>query len=116
MSDGRHLFVFAAPYKVNDPEAMKRRDAHRPAHVQRLTSMWSDGTVQLGGPMLTADSNPAGPPAEQKPHGSFIIFRAESAAKVREIIEADLFYTQDIWVKDEIRINPILAAGPALKP
>lgn len=46
--------------------------------------------------MLTEDSDPAGPPEAQKPEGSFIVFRAESAAKVREIIEGDLFYTEEI--------------------
>ncbi|KAH9919710.1 uncharacterized protein B0H18DRAFT_1026807 [Fomitopsis serialis] len=115
MSATRHLYVFTAPYKTEDPEAMKRRAQHRPAHVQRLTGMWDDGTVQLGGPMLSSDSNPAGPPSDLKAISSFIIFRAESIEKVREIVESDLFYTEDIWVKEEIRINPILAAGPALK-
>ena len=46
--------------------------------------------------MLTEDSDPAGPAEEQKPAGSFIIFYATSAAKVREIIEGDLFYTENI--------------------
>lgn len=46
--------------------------------------------------MLTEDSDPAGPAEEQKPAGSFIIFYATSAAKVREIIEGDLFYTENV--------------------
>lgn len=46
--------------------------------------------------MLSADSDPAGPPEAQKSEGSFIMFRAASAAKVRELVEGDLFYTEDI--------------------
>ncbi|KAH9919709.1 uncharacterized protein B0H18DRAFT_1026804 [Fomitopsis serialis] len=73
-----------------------------------------EGTVQTGGPMLSSDSNPAGPPSEQKRVGVFVLFRAESIEQVREIVETDLFYTEVIWLKEEIRINPVLAAGPAL--
>ncbi|EPT00871.1 hypothetical protein FOMPIDRAFT_85976 [Fomitopsis schrenkii] len=115
MSEKRYFFAFTAPYKVDDAAAMQRRAELRAAHVQRLIGLWDDGTIQLGGPMLTEDSDPAGPPEAQKPEGSFIVFRAESAAKVREIIEGDLFYTEEIWVKEGIRINPILAQGPALR-
>ena len=46
--------------------------------------------------MLSSDSNPAGPPSDLKAISSFIIFRAESIEKVREIVESDLFYTEDI--------------------
>ena len=46
--------------------------------------------------MLSADSDPAGPPEAQTAEGSFIVFRARSAAAVRAIVEDDLFYTQDI--------------------
>ncbi|KAH9833871.1 uncharacterized protein C8Q71DRAFT_179255 [Rhodofomes roseus] len=106
------LYVFTAPYRQ---EAMDRRNLHRPGHVARLMSLWTDGTVQIGGPMLTEDSNPFAPPEEHKAYGSFIMFRAESIEKVREIVEADLFYKEDVWVKEEIRINPILGAGPALQ-
>ncbi|KAI0731868.1 hypothetical protein C8Q72DRAFT_943264 [Fomitopsis betulina] len=109
----RYLFVFTAPHKVHDAAAMQRRAVHRPAHFQRLLGMWDDGTVQLGGPMLSADSDPAGPPEAQKSEGSFIMFRAASAAKVRELVEGDLFYTEDIWDKEGIRINLVLAQGPA---
>jgi len=115
MSATHHLYVFTAPYKTSDPEAIKRQDVHRQAHLQRLMGLLHEGTIQTGGPMLSSDSNPAGPPSEQKAISSFVIFRAESIEKVREIVDADLFYTEDIWVKEEIRINPILAAGPALE-
>lgn len=94
----KQTFVVWAPAHTG-PEALGRRVAVRPAHLQHLGELTAQGSLKLGGPISDPESGDAS--------GSMIVFEAESVAAVRKILENDPYWKADFWDKERIEIRTI---------
>ena len=63
---------------------VSRREAHRQAHIQRLTGLRSAGIVVAGGPA------PDGRSAD-------LFYRLQQASQLRHVVEEDPYWTAGAW-------------------
>ncbi|KAG0228338.1 hypothetical protein B0O80DRAFT_532988 [Mortierella sp. GBAus27b] len=75
------------------PDTYDRRLAVRPTHLVGAKKLKQDGTIQLGGAILT-DHSEAG-----KMCGSVMIVQANSVEDAKKIIESDTYFTSGVWDK-----------------
>ena len=76
---------------------------HRPAHRVYLTSLFDAGKLVCGGPFLDD-------------WGAIIVYEAESKAAAEELIRADPFHTNGIFVRWDVRPWKTVFANPNLLP
>ncbi|KAH7910117.1 hypothetical protein BJ138DRAFT_1088295 [Hygrophoropsis aurantiaca] len=102
-------FIVWAP-DYTDEGTLELRMSVREAHLGHNQKYIDDGTIRVGGGVLTADSFPGKP--DMKFHGSFLLYEVESIEVVRNFIETDIYYTAGVWDKDKIVILPVVLATP----
>jgi uncharacterized protein YciI len=89
--------VFAVHYRYADrPDEVAE---HRPAHRAFLRELFDQGVV------LAAGAYPQGPA------GALLVFRADSADRVAELLRSDPFQRQGLVTDCQIRLGG-LAMGP----
>ncbi|KAF9085737.1 hypothetical protein BGX23_009414 [Mortierella sp. AD031] len=94
------FIVIARDYQ--DPEALARRLDVRPKHMVDARALKKSGKLQIGGALLT-DHTDTG-----KMIGSIMIFQADSADEVRQLVEKDYYVTAKVW--EHYQILPFRSA------
>ncbi|GJJ14538.1 hypothetical protein Clacol_008803 [Clathrus columnatus] len=99
-----HTFVVYAPDYTHDG-TLERRLLVRGQHLERIKSLKESGVITSG--VLLFDPETFELPDEgQKMVGSLMIFSAETIGEVRQIIESDVYWTANVWDKDNLKIYP----------
>ncbi|WP_371182602.1 YciI family protein [Xanthomonas sacchari] len=85
-------------YDVAD--ALPRRAAARPAHLQRLTQLQEAGRLLLAGPCPAIDAEDPGPAGFS---GSLVVAGFDSLAEARAWAEADPYVDAGVYARVEVR-------------
>ena len=84
------------------PDSLPRRQALRPAHLERVGLLRDAGRVRLAGPMPAIDSPDPGPAGFV---GSLIVAEFESLIAAREWALADPYLTGGAW--RDVAVHPL---------
>lgn len=87
--------------------SLEQRLAARPAHIERLQQLKSEGRVVLAGPHPAIDSND---PGEAGFSGSLIVAEFESLAAARAWAEADPYVAAGVY--DQVVVKPFKQVLP----
>jgi uncharacterized protein YciI len=87
---------------MDGPEGEKKRKVLRPAHLEHLKRLESEGKLVLAGPF--ADRS-----------GSLIIIEADSIEEARAIIQKDPYVEQAVFEKVEVRPFTLVFPEKVLK-
>ncbi|KAK3834686.1 MAG: hypothetical protein JOS17DRAFT_737440 [Linnemannia elongata] len=79
-----------------DPEAINRRLEARSKHLVEARALKKSGHIQSGGALFSDHS------ASGKMIGSVIIFQADNAEEVRQLVEKDYYVSGKVWEHYEI--------------
>ncbi|KAI0090658.1 hypothetical protein BDY19DRAFT_725267 [Irpex rosettiformis] len=115
MSDSqpkKYTFLLYAP-DYTDSEALNRRLAVRPKHLENAKVMFNGGVSRIGGALVSPDSYDT---PNRKMVGSMMVFEAENIEAVRKIVEQDVYYTGGVWDKERLVIIPWVSAHPLPTP
>jgi len=83
-----------------DPDALSRRMAARPAHLERVKALFEAGLFKYGGPLLDEAGNM---------NGSIAVYEVESEEALKtEILAKEPYATEGVW--QTITIYPHKAA------
>lgn len=85
------LFAFVCKDK---PGHLNVRMEARPAHVEHLNKLNTEGTLKMAGPFLDADG---------KPNGSLVIVNAETIEAAKAIADADPYTKAGLFESVEIK-------------
>ena len=85
------LFAFVCKDK---PAHLNVRMEARPAHVEHLNKLNTEGTLKMAGPFLDADG---------KPNGSLVIVNAETIEAAKAIADADPYTKAGLFESVEIK-------------
>ncbi|KAI9069344.1 hypothetical protein FKP32DRAFT_1641054 [Trametes sanguinea] len=102
------LFSVYAP-DYTDAEAIQRRLAVREAH---LAAAAANKSMKVGGAMLSPNEALDKPDAEKKMIGSFMIIECDSYADAKRMIESDVYWTGNVWDKENTVIRPFVTPKP----
>ncbi|KAI9006459.1 hypothetical protein DFJ74DRAFT_712500 [Hyaloraphidium curvatum] len=91
-----------------DADAISRRMAARPAHVERAAAMGKDGTFIMGGAILSETEEHDGQP---KMVGSMLLVKMADRAAVEEYVRTDPYRTGKVW--ETVDIQPFRVAEAA---
>ncbi|KAG0041427.1 hypothetical protein BGZ83_001826 [Gryganskiella cystojenkinii] len=94
LNEKKQFIVIAHDY--TDADALKRRLSVRETHLVGARALKKDGTLQLGGALLT-DHTESG-----KMIGSIMIFNAENIQEVKDLVEKDQYVKGKVWGKYDI--------------
>ncbi|KAJ4176377.1 hypothetical protein NW755_014448 [Fusarium falciforme] len=76
-------------------------------HYEGIKPLIASGTLPAGGAIF--EKHPVdGEPAQFK--GSIVVYSAETAEQVREIIKNDVYATSGVWDLEKVQILPYVAA------
>lgn len=103
-------FLVYAPDRTEEGTFEKRMSV-RPAHLENAASLISSGFSRVVGALATPES--ANSPTKRMV-GSVLIVEAESIEEVKAKVEADIYYTSDVWDKERLVILPFFPA-PGIK-
>ncbi len=81
------------------PNSLERRLAVRPAHVERLNALLTEGRLILAGPLPTIDSPDPGPAGFQ---GSLVVAEFPSLEDARIWADADPYTAAGVYAAVEI--------------
>lgn len=87
---------------------LEQRLATRPAHLERLRALQSEGRLLLAGPMPAIDSPDPGPAGFS---GSLIVAEFPSLEEARAWAEADPYRGAGVYAA--VEVQPFLKALPA---
>ena len=97
------LFVMVGS---NGPDAIAKRGAVRPRHLEHLKSLDRDGNLALAGPLFAEDGT--------TPSGSLVVFEASDLAQARAIAEADPYVCDGVFASFALHpFTQVLPAAPA---
>jgi uncharacterized protein len=82
-------------HDFRDPQALSRRQQHRPAHIEGVKRMKAAGTFVEGGAMLDDDGRML---------GSMILVEFPSRAEVDAWLAVDPYVTGQVW--EQITVRP----------
>ncbi|OAX39961.1 hypothetical protein K503DRAFT_688553 [Rhizopogon vinicolor AM-OR11-026] len=102
-----HYMVWAPDY--TDEGALARRMAIRPKHFIDVNKIIKQGVLKAAGGLLAPESQDA-EPQDRKFVGSALIYEAESFEEARRLVEADVYWKENVWDKEKLVILPILMA------
>lgn len=85
-------------YDGND--VLERRQAARPEHLARLTSLRDLGRLLLAGPCPAVDAEDPGPAGFS---GSLVVAEFESLEAARAWADADPYVAAGVYVRTEVR-------------
>jgi uncharacterized protein YciI len=89
------------------PDSLPKRIAARPAHLERMQALVSEGRVVLAGPFPAIDAADPGPAGMR---GSLIVAEFESLEAATAWIEADPYVTQGVFA--HVVVNPFVQVLP----
>lgn len=89
------------------PNAIEKRLAARPKHLDNLKPRIDAGQVVFGGAML---SEQPGEGESPKMTGSVMLFKANSEEEVRQLLEADEYTKGGAWDVSKATIQPFRCA------
>ena len=87
--------------------SLEKRLAARPAHIERLKQLQSEGRVVLAGPHPAIDSND---PGEAGFSGSLIVAEFESLAAAQAWADADPYIAAGVY--DKVVVKPFKQVLP----
>lgn len=90
------------------PSSLEKRLSARPAHLQRLAELQSEGRLVLAGPFPAIDSPDPGPAGFS---GSVIVAEFPSLDAAKSWADADPYVTGDVYAK--VTVNPFKKVLPA---
>lgn len=79
----------------NGEDAIAKRGAVRPRHLEHLKALDREGRIKLAGPLLEADGT--------TPCGSLIVFEAESFEAARAVAERDPYVVDGVFESYDLR-------------
>jgi hypothetical protein len=82
------------------PDALPRRRAARPRHLERLTALLTEGRLLVAGPMPAIDAPDPGPAGFA---GSLIVAEFASLEAARAWADADPYATDGVFASVEVR-------------
>ena len=88
-------------------DALSRRRAARPAHLNRLTALAAEGRLVIAGPMPAIDAPDPGPAGFA---GSLIIAEFASLTAAREWADSDPYVTERVFAG--VEVHPYLKVLP----
>ncbi|KAH9983704.1 hypothetical protein BJV74DRAFT_776587 [Russula compacta] len=92
----KKTFVVWAP-DYDAPDVLTRRLAVRPNHLENVRGLAANGFIKIGGPLSDAET--------EKFNGSLFVVEAESVAAVREVLEKDPYWINNVWDKEKVDIR-----------
>ncbi|KAI0079813.1 hypothetical protein K474DRAFT_1591297 [Panus rudis PR-1116 ss-1] len=104
----KYYFAVWAP-DYTDPEALNRRLAVRPQHLEGARALIEKGHIKVGGAMVTPETYQA---EDVKMAGSVMIYSADSIEDVKSLIENDPYWVGNVWDKEKLSIMPFRPAKP----
>ena len=81
------------------PASLEKRQAARPAHLERLQALQAEGRLVLAGPLPAIDSPDPGPAGFT---GSLIVAEFASLEEARTWAEADPYVAAGVYSKVEV--------------
>lgn len=93
---------------TDHPDSLAKRQANRPAHLDRLRQLQDEGRLLLAGPFPAIDSIDPGPAGFS---GSLIVAEFSSLEEARAWAEADSFVTGGVF--SSITVKPFRKTLPA---
>ncbi|KAL1746573.1 hypothetical protein HDZ31DRAFT_33949 [Schizophyllum fasciatum] len=102
----KHKFLVYAPDRAEEGTFEKRMSV-RPAHLENASSLISSGFSRVVGALGTPESVNS---PNKKLVGSVLIVEAESIDDVKAKVEADVYYTNNVWDKERLVILPFFPA------
>ncbi|KAI0261348.1 hypothetical protein BC834DRAFT_830366 [Gloeopeniophorella convolvens] len=103
----KHLFAVYAPDR-SAPGALERRLAVRERHLAGVDGLLARGLMKFGGALLAPGLVDA--QGRKSMVGSVMFYEAETLEEVRAAVEADAYWTGDVWDKDKLVILPFVPA------
>ncbi len=82
-------------HDFRDPQALSRRMKHRPAHIEGVKRMKTEGTFVEGGAMLDDDGGMV---------GSMVLVEFPSRADVDAWLAVDPYVTGQVW--EHVTVRP----------
>ena len=79
----------------NGEDAVSKRVAVRPRHLEHLKALDREGRIALAGPLLEADGT--------TPCGSLVVFEAESFEAARAVAERDPYVVDGVFASHDLR-------------
>lgn len=92
---------------TDHPGSLERRLGARPAHLQRLEQLQSEGRLVLAGPHPAVDSHDPGPAGFS---GSLIVAEFETHSEAQTWAEADPYVSAGVYA--EVVIKPFRKVFP----
>jgi len=89
------------------PDALPRRRAQRPAHLERIRALLDAGRLLLAGPLPAIDSPDPGPAGFA---GSLIVAEFASLEDARAWIAADPYVTAGVF--GSVDVQPFVKVAP----
>ena len=100
--------MFYAIMASDVPDSLAKRSAARPAHLERLQALQSQGRLLLAGPHPAVDSNDPGAAGFT---GSLVVAEFESLAAAQSWAEADPYVTAGVY--EQVVVKPFKRVFPA---
>ncbi len=88
-------------------DSLEQRKAARPAHLERLNALQSQGRLKLAGPFPAIDADDPGPAGFS---GSLIVAEFDSLADARTWADADPYVAAGVY--DHVDVRPFKQALP----
>lgn len=79
----------------NGEDAVAKRGAVRPRHLEHIRALDRDGKIVLGGPLLEDDGT--------TPCGSLVVFEADDLQAARAIVERDPYVVDGVFESYDLR-------------
>ncbi|MGY6517507.1 MAG: YciI family protein [Lysobacteraceae bacterium] len=89
------------------PGTLDARLAARPAHIQRLKALQSEGRLRLAGPLPAIDAEDPGPAGFA---GSLLVAAFDSLEQARAWAEADPYRAAGVY--DSVEVHPFRPVLP----
>ncbi|THH20525.1 hypothetical protein EUX98_g8561 [Antrodiella citrinella] len=102
----KHQFVVWAP-DYTDSEALNRRLAVRPQHIQKVIENIKAGIIKTGGVTISPETYLT---ESKRMNGSMLIVEAESVDAVKQLVAEDVYWSGNVWDKEKIVISPFAPA------
>jgi uncharacterized protein len=88
-------------YDYTDADALSRRMAVRPAHLDYVRQLKADGQFLMGGALL----NDAG-----EMIGSMLVLELESETQLATYLQTDPYIVEGVWDKEKLDVKPFRPA------
>lgn len=89
------------------PDSLEKRKAARPAHIERLQTLLSEGRLLIAGPFPAIDSNDPGPAGFT---GSLILAEFPTLAEAQSWADADPYIAAGVYAS--VSVKPFIKALP----